>query len=291
VFGPVRSRSAEDFAQVPASGLLEGPAFDRDGNLFVVDMTGGRIHRISPDAEVSLVTEYEGEPNGLKIHSDGRLFVADRKRGLLVVDAETGNITIVCDRPFGERFRGPNDLVFSRTGDLYFTDQGESDLRDPSGRLYRLAADGSLACLLDNVPSPNGLVFSPDESLIYLAVTRANAIWRIPVGWSGEQAPGRDGIGRVGTWVQMSGGLGPDGLAMDVAGRLSVAHPGMGCVWVFEATGEPFVRIRVPSGLRVTNLAFGGRENRSLYITEADTGSIFRTDMDIPGVRMFSHLQ
>ena len=102
-----------------------------------------------------------------------------------------------------------NDLVFTRNGDMYFTDQGQTGLQDPSGRLYRLrAADGKLECLLNNIPSPNGLVLNKAENALFLAVTRANAIWKITMLPDGT-------VTKVGTFIQMSGGSGPDGLALD----------------------------------------------------------------------------
>ena len=113
--------------------FLEGPSVDRAGNLHCTDIPFGRIFRISPDREWHLVTEYDGEPNGLKIHRDGRLFVTDHKRGLVVVDPETGAVTPLLDRAFTEGFRGVNDLCFARNGDIFFTDQGQSGLQEPSG--------------------------------------------------------------------------------------------------------------------------------------------------------------
>ncbi len=98
---------------------------------------------------MTIVAQYDGEPNGLKIHRDGRIFIADHKQGLLLLDPTRATVSTIFDRPYGERFKGLNDLLFARNGDLYFTDQGEADLRDPSGRLYRLTADARLDCLLD----------------------------------------------------------------------------------------------------------------------------------------------
>ena len=279
------------FARVPGARLLEGPSFDRAGNLYVVDIPHGRVFRIGPGGRVEQVAEYDGEPNGLKIHKDGRIFIADHKQGLLLLDPAAGRVSVALDRPYAERFKGLNDLLFARNGDLYFTDQGESDLRDPTGRLYCLRAGGRLDCLLDNVPSPNGLVLTPDESILYLAVTRANAVWRVPLQTLGGLGVGRLGLGRVGVWLHLSGGIGPDGMAMDVEGRISVAHPGMGSVWVFNRLGEPVERIRCCEGLRPTNVAFGGPERKTLYITEADSGTVQMAELEVPGCPMYSHLE
>ena len=136
--------------------FLEGPSFDAEGNLYVTDIPYGRIFRISPEGRFDLVAEYDGEPNGLKFHRDGRAFLADHKHGILALDVGTGKVEAVCDRPRLERFKGVNDLFFAPSGNLYFTDQGQSGLHDPSGRVYRLATDGRLECLLDNVRARTG---------------------------------------------------------------------------------------------------------------------------------------
>ena len=290
MFATPRIIESRVFARIPNATLLEGPSFDRAGNLYVVDIPNGRVFRVSPDGRPDKIAEYDGEPNGLKIHRDGRIFIADHKQGLLRLDPATGRVSVALDRPYAERFKGLNDLLFARNGDLYFTDQGESDLRDPSGRLYCLRGDARLDCLLDNVPSPNGLVLTPDESILYLAVTRGNAIWRVPLGSIGGLGVGRLGIGRVGIWVQMSGGIGPDGMAMDAEGRVAVAHPGMGAVWLFSRAGEPVARIRACEGMRVTNVAYGGPDRKTLFMTEADSGAVLAADLDVPGLALYSHL-
>jgi gluconolactonase len=265
--------------------FLEGPAFDRDGNLFVVDVAWGRIFRISPDGKkVELFVEYDGEPNGLKIHRDGRLFVADYRHGIMVIDPDTRVVKPHLDRSILDRFKGINDLVFASNGDLYFTDQGMTGMHDPTGCLYRLEANGRLVRLLDNIPRPNGLVLSLDESAVFVNATRGNSVWRVPL-WPNNHMPYK-----VGIFIQLSGALGgPDGLAIDSAGNLAVAHIGLGVVWLFSRLGEPLARINSCKGLATTNLAYGGPDNRTLYITESDSGTILKARLDTPGQPMFSH--
>lgn len=262
--------------------FLEGPSFDRDGNLYVVDVPFGRIFRISPQGVFDLVIEYDGEPNGLKIHRDGRIFVADHKHGILLLDARRGAVTTVVGRAQLEGFKGPNDLVFSSTGDLYFTDQGQSGLQDPSGKVYRLRADGVLEKLLDHIPSPNGIVLDPKETAILVAVTRGNCIWRAPMLLDGT-------VSKVGIFIQMSGGVGPDGMAMDEAGNLAVCHPGMGAVWLFSPSGEPLYRVKSCADNFPTNCAYGCPDRKSLFIVESHSGTILRAEMPVPGRAMYSH--
>ncbi len=260
--------------------FLEGPVLDRQGNFFCTDIPFGRIFRVSPEGAFSLVLNYEGEPNGMRLHRDGRAFIADHRRGLLSLDLETRVMKPVLERAWGEGLRGLNDLTFAANGDLYFTDQGQSGLQDPSGRVFRLRTNGVLECVLDRIPSPNGLAFSPDESLLYVAVTRANAVWRLPLDRNGHAT-------KVGVFLHLSGGGGPDGLAVDEAGNLLVAHPGSSSVWVFSPQGEPIHRILSCAGKRPTNITFGGADNRTLYITESESGSILTAQLSIPGVRLY----
>jgi gluconolactonase len=281
---PARSQWARQ--QHPGEALaafLEGPAFDRDGNLYCVDIAHGRVFRTAPSGEMSVVTEYDGEPNGLKIHKDGRIFIADHKRGILTLDPGSGAVTEVLGRPRLEGFKGVNDLVFASNGDLYFTDQGQTGLHDPTGRVFRLRADGKLDTLLDNVPSPNGIVLNAREDVLYVAATRANCVWRARLLPDGT-------VTKVGVFVQLSGGLaGPDGLALNEADGLVIAHAGYGTVWICNRLGDLEVAVRSATGLYTTNVAYGGDDMRDLYITESGTGTILKARVEMAGRRLFSH--
>lgn len=266
---------------LPAHSLLEGPSFDLDGNLYCVDIPWGRVFRIDPAGGFTLIAEYDGEPNGLKIHRDGRIFIADYKNGIVTLDPSTGKVEPVLARVRLERLKAVNDLVFASNGDMYFTDQGLTGLHDPTGRVFRMRADGRVDCLLDNIPSPNGIVLDPSESVLYVAVTRANAIWRVPLMRDGS-------VAKVGTFIQLSGGGGPDGLAIDEEGNLAVAHIGIGAIWLFSASGEPMLRVQSKHGRHTTNMAYGGPDRRTLFITESETGTILRAEMPVAGKAMFS---
>lgn len=263
--------------------FIEGPSFDRDGNLYVVDIPWGRVFRVSPSGNFDVVAEYDGEPNGLKIHKDGRIFIADYKNGIMQLDPATGAVTPHCTRYRVEGMKGVNDLVFASNGDMYFTDQGLTGLHDPSGRVYRLRPDGHMDQLVSNGPSPNGIVLDPSESWLYASMTRANAVWRMPLLPDG-------GTTKVGAFVYLMGGSGPDGLAMDSEGNLVVCHAGNGSVWIFSPIGQPLYRIKSCRGLFPTNIAYGGPENRTVYITESGTGTILRAELPVPGRTMYSHM-
>ena len=261
--------------------FLEGPSFDREGNLWCVDIKLSRIYRISPKGEWTVVVEYDGEPNGLKIHRDGRIFVADHRHGIMLVDEKRGTIEPFIIGPSKQRFKGVNDLIFAANGDLYFTDQGATGLHDPTGCVYRYTAGGRLECLIDTIPSPNGLVFNVRETELFVAVTRANSVWRIPLEESGP-------LTKVGLFIQLFC-PGPDGLAVDADGNVVVTHPGMGYVWLYSKRGVPLYTVKSCAGEMTTNVAYGGPENRTLYITDSSSGCILAAKMPVAGKPMYSH--
>jgi gluconolactonase len=276
---PVRTAWADaNKAGNIADCFLEGPSFDRAGNFWVTDIPHGRVFKVSADGAWTLVTEYDGWPNGLKFHKDGRVFITDYKRGVMVLDAANGRVEPLIETVRSESFKGVNDLHFASNGDLYFTDQGQTGMHDPTGRVYRLAAaDGKLTCLVNTVPSPNGIVLDLHEKVVYVAVTRANAVWRVPLMIDG-------GVSKVGVAVQLSGGLaGPDGLALDEEGGLIVAHAGMGC-WRFDRLLRPTHFIDPVVGLSLTNVAFKGKR---LYMTESESGTILTADLPVAGKPMY----
>ncbi len=260
--------------------FLEGPSFDREGNLWCVDIPFGRIFRINSKAEWQLVTQYDGWPNGLKIHRDGSIFIADYKKGLLKLDPKSGKLEAVLETAFSEGFKGLNDLHFAVNGDLYFTDQGQSGIADPSGRVWRLRAGGELQRLVSNAPSPNGITLNNKNSQVYVAITRSQQIWRLPLMAGGT--PSKTGVA-----VQLSGGhAGPDGIEMDREDGLVVCHLGIG-VWRFDANMLPTHLVHAGKQHRLmTNIAFRGK---TLFITDSLNGEILTAEMPVAGKKMFSH--
>lgn len=257
--------------------FLEGPVVDDLGNLYVCDIPWGRVFRIDPDGGWTRIAEYDGEPNGMKFLDPQTLLITDYKNGLMQLDVATGEVKPFLERRNSERFKGVNDLLFDGAGNLYFTDQGQTGLHDPTGRLFRLGRDGRLDLLLDNVPSPNGVSLSPDGKLLYLAVTRGNCVWRVPLLPDGS-------VAKVGQFFTSYGPSGPDGLAVDTQGRLLVANPGLGYVWVLNTRGEPVEVLRGPAGASTTNLAFGGSDGRTLFVTDSTHGHVLRATMTAPGL-------
>lgn len=300
-FGPVEIIEAELFARLPDElrktrtypewgqanrpgielhSFLEGPCFDRDGQLWVTDIPYGRVFSITPAGEWRLRFEYDGWPNGLKFDSDGLGHIADYKTGILRFDPKIDDPKIepLVTQYQTEGFRGCNDLTITEDGLIYFTDQGQSGLHRPDGRVFAFdPSSGRLSCLLDNGPSPNGIVFNQKFHQVHVAMTRANGVWRLPLLADGSTT-------KVGLFVQLSGGLaGPDGLALDEEGGLWIAHAGLGCVWGCSPLGEIRWRVTTKRGHAVTNLAFDPKDPNMLFMTLSDTGEVLRARVPVRG--------
>lgn len=253
--------------------FLEGLVIDEAGDMVLTDVPHGRIFHIARDTlQWRLAHAYDGEPHGLALLPDNKAIVADYRKGLLLLDLASQSLTSLCSGYNTENFRGLSDLTVDADGNLWFTDSGRTSLSDPTGRLYRRTADGTLRCVLDNIPYPNGVAVSADGNSVYVAATRGNAVWRI------ARALPDSGKPMAGIHAQLSGGLGPDGLAVSHDGLLAIAHAQAGCVWVLDAVGSPLARITTPGGLWTTSVRFAPGSS-VLYIVDAQTGSIFHHDL------------
>src|SRR5438045_6514164 len=197
----------------------------------------------------------------------------------MLLDAKSGKIETLLGTAFSEGFKGLNDLHFADNGDLYFTDQGHSGMADPSGRVYRLRASGELQRLVTNAPSPNGITLNKKNTQVYVAITRAQQIWRLPLMAGGT--PSKTGVA-----IQLSGGhAGPDGIEFDDEDGLLVCHLGVG-IWRFDSNCLPTHRVHARKEHRTMgNTAFRGK---ALYITDSANGEILTAEMPVAGKKMFS---
>lgn len=259
---------------------LEGARFDREGNLYVVDIPHSRVLRIDGAGRWLEICRYDGRPKGLEVERDGSLVLSDNVIGLMKVDRRTRSAEpLLTETSFGPLV-ACNDLAFTMSGDLLFTDQKKSSLANADGCVYRWRCGGRPEQLLANVPGPNGIVANLDESQIFVSATRANAVWNLQLDETGA-------VARVGVFANMPGGFGPDGLALDAEGGLVVAQPGIG-VFRFSSRGRCTHFIELPGEGLSTTAAFAPDGSPTLFITDAQSGSIYTATMPFPGNKTYA---
>jgi gluconolactonase len=262
-------------------GFLEGASVDRDNRLWLVDLTGGRILSVDDAGQCSVTGNTGGQPNGAKFHKDGRLFIADKAKGILAFDPADKSLTPIVSSYRSELLRGVNDLVFDAGGGLYFTEPYGSGTLNPTGRLFYLPADGAtLRVVADNLAFPNGVALSPDGNRVYVGEYANKRITSLPSQTSAD-------IFDVSfVFSHFQGGIGPDGFALDADGNVYAAVFQSGSVQITDRLGFPVGTLRLPAdaGTFVTNLAF---KDGWLYITEASSGTLWRVKVNKGGLPYF----
>ena len=263
--------------------FLEGPAFDRQGNLYIVDTPFGRIFRIDPKGEWELVIQYDGWPNGMKFHKDGRLFIADYRKGILVARREDARSSRRSSRPPTAKASRAATTCTSRARAISTSPtRARPASRIPTGRLFRLRANGSLDRLVTNIPSPNGVTVSTTEKHVYVGVTRSQQVWRLPV--MHDLAFSKTGVA-----IQLSGGVGgPDGVEMDAENGILVCQLGVG-VWRFDANMLPthLIHSEGDKHHHLDNVAFGGPDRKTVYITDSLSGDVLMAKLPVAGKLLY----
>jgi gluconolactonase len=266
----------------------EGPVWNAvDGCLLWVDIVGSTIWRWVPGVGREVVMHPTGHANGMTLDADGRLLVAGwGARSIWRLELDGSTRTLV-DHYRGQRLNSPNDIVTSSDGSIWFTDPsrglfipgmgGEAgeDLQRylPNHPVFRLAPDGELSEVVSDMAYPNGLCFSPDETLLYVNDTDRREIRVFPVDAAGSVGAGRQLCSMDGPEPGS-----PDGMKCDVDGNVYVTGPGG--IHVVDPDGERIGRIRLPH--HATNFCFGDADWRSLYITTHEF--VYRMRVGIPGV-------
>lgn len=303
--------------RVVTDGLLfpEGPVALSDGSVLAVEIKGGRLIRVRPDGGKEVVAELGGGPNGAAIGPDGACYVCQnggfnwlsedifgvrgymRPHGRAVdyiggsiqrVDLDTGEVTTLYDECDGVPLKGPNDLIFDRNGDLWFTDHGKTyDRVMDSGVVYHAAADGSrIRQAIFPMLTPNGCALSPDEATFYASETETGRLWRWPITGRGEVAklpwPSPHGGEMLG---QATGYQRFDSMAIEECGNICVGTLVTGGITVFSPQGEKLEYWEGPEPY-CTNICFGGPDMRTAYITVSGTGLLIAVDWPRPGLRL-----
>lgn len=266
-------------AERPATGFVftEGPLWHPDGFYYFVDIRQSRLHRLTPGKEPELVRASTGEGNGTTFDLQGRLVICEGGNRRVTRWSTGGQSEVLMDRFEGKRLNRPNDVVCRSDGNIYFTDPGlrvplaEREL-DHAG-VYRVAPDGTPSLVAD-FEYPNGLAFSPDERLLYVANTRwAQYIHVLELDAGGAMVRRR-------IFADMSSddkeGV-PDGMKVDVEGRVYCTGPAG--TWVFAPDGRRLGVIRTPEV--PANLAFGGPDLKTLFFTART--SVYSLRVKTPG--------
>lgn len=266
-------------AEVP--GYCEGIVFDRAGQAYVSDTQHGTIYKISPDGKTALWAT-TAAPNGHKILADGTHLVAD-KGAVLHLDANGKKLRDASSESAGKPLRSPNDISIDPKGGFYFTDPGGSGVAKPIGTVHYVDPQGTTHTIAEGLAFPNGIVLRPDGKTLLVGESGHNRILVFDV-----TSPGKIGNRRVFATLPTKQGdqieNAPDGMALDEAGNLYVAHYGMRTVQVLSPDGT-LLRSYPGGNLTTSNVAFGGPRMDQLYVTGAlgeektTRGGLFRLDL------------
>ncbi|HEY1926084.1 MAG TPA: SMP-30/gluconolactonase/LRE family protein [Caulobacteraceae bacterium] len=298
--------------EVVAEGLQfpEGPIAMADGSVVLVEIQRQSLTRVRPDGKCEVIAHLGGGPNGAAIGPDGKVYVtnnggfqwvtrpdgitaphgkpADYKSGSIQrVDLASGKVETVYAACDGRPLRGPNDLVFDKSGGFWFTDLGKSDGDVMQmGHLLYARPDGSkIVRVREGMITPNGVGLSPDEKTVWVAETYTSRVWGFEIAAPGELAQSADmwAPGRV---------LGPlpgyqllDSLAVDGAGKVCAATIVNGGITAFDPDGST-EHFAVPNDPIVTNICFGGADMRDAWITSSGRGLLLKTRWPRPGLKL-----
>ena len=265
-----------------ATGFIftEGPLWHPDGCLLFVDIRTSRIYRLTPGGEPEVVREDSGEANGMTFDADGRLVVCEMVNRRLARQEDDGAWSTVADGHNGQRLNRPNDVILKSDGSLYFTNPGRqrleaSEIEMSFNGVYRVFPDGAVEAVVPGFEYPNGLAFSPDESVLYVSNTRPG---QYIIAYDLDEGGAVRGVRHFADMPSESDTNGvPDGMKVDAEGRVYCTGPG-GC-WVFDPSGEPMGVIRLPE--YPANCAWGGADGRTMFFTA--NMSVYRMRMRTRG--------
>lgn len=269
----------------------EGPVWFNDANqLLWSDIPNQRMLRWTPEGGVSVYRQPSNFANGHTRDRQGRLISCEHGARRVTRTEIDGSITVLADRFEGAPLNSPNDVVVKSDGTIWFTDPTYGIMSDYEGfqaepeqatrNVYRLdSATGELAAVAKDFTQPNGLAFSPDETVLYVADSAASHDEHLPRHIRAFDVVGGSRLANGRVFCQIDNGI-PDGIRTDVEGNLwSSAADGVHC---FDTTGKLIGKLRVPQA--VANLTFGGPRRNRLFI--AATCSVYSIYLATRGAQM-----
>lgn len=251
---------------------IEGPAFDKKGNLYVVNFgKDGTIGLVKPDGKAELfVTLPEGSTaNSIKFDSKSTMYLADYTgHNVLTVDMKTKKVsTYVHD----DRFNQPNDIIFNRRNQIFASDP---NWKEGTGQLWRVDEGGKAVLLASDMGTTNGLALSPDEKTLYVNESVQRKIWAFDVDDAGN-------ISNKKLFAEFPD-FGFDGMATDNKGNLYVTRYGKGVIAILSPKGDVIREVAL-KGKRCSNLVFGGKKGRTVFVTMQDRKGIEKFLAENPG--------
>ena len=259
----------------PVNGFtsgIEGPACDADGNLYAVNFDRQHtIGKVTPDSEASIFVELSKGSigNGIRFDSQGYMYIADyTNHNVLKVDMESQEISVHAHE---SKMNQPNDLAIGANDILYASDPnwGES-----TGQLWRVDTHGEVTLLESDMGTTNGIEVSPNEKVLYVNESAQRNIWVYDLSPEGD-------ISNKRLLIQFPD-FNMDGMRCDIDGNLYVTRHGKGTVAKLSPEGEVLLEVEL-AGKHCTNIAFGGPDGCTCYVTMADRGNVEVFRADRPG--------
>ena len=250
----------------------EGPAVDKDGNLYAVNYSKeGTIGKITPTGDSSIFIELPNGSigNGIRFNSKGEMLIADyTNHNILKVDMASKQISVYAH---DSTMNQPNDIAIDSKDRLYASDP---NWKANTGRIWRIDTNGKMSLLEDNMGTTNGIEVSPDEKTLYVNESVQRKVWAYDLSDSGT-------ISNKRLLIEFPD-FGMDGMRCDVDGNLYIARHGKGTIAKVSPAGKLLQEIKL-NGTKPSNIAFGGKDGRTAYVTLQDRGNIESFRVEAPG--------
>lgn len=250
----------------------EGPAVDKDGNLYAVNYSKeGTIGKVTPGGQGSIFVELPNNSvgNGIRFNSRGEMMIADyTNHNILKVDMTSKQVSVYAHE---SSMSQPNDIAIDSKDRLYASDP---NWKAGTGRIWRVDTNGKITLLEDNMGTTNGIEVSPDEKRLYVNESVQRKVWVYDLSSDGSVSKKR-------LLIEFQD-FGMDGMRCDVDGNLYITRHGKGVVAKVSPAGELLREIKL-TGTKPSNIAFGGPDGKTAYVTLQDRGNIETFRVESPG--------
>ncbi len=264
---------SRDFtAENQFSGNIEGPSFDKAGNLYVVNFKqDGTIGKIDANGqgEVFVTLPNQSIANAIQFNSKGEMLLADFvNHNVLKVNMQTKEVSVFAH---DDRFNQPNDICITKKDVIYASDP---NWKDNTGKLWKVTPDGKTTLVLENLGTTNGIELSPDEKTLYVNESAQRKIWKYDLDAQGNV--------KNKTLFHEFTDFGMDGMKCDKKGNLYCTRHGKGTIAVLSPTGKLIREIPL-KGKSCSNLVFGGKDKKTVYVTLQDRRGMEQFRVETPG--------